>query len=351
MSLFDLFKKSSKKEPPQGPEKSDPFGTPEMQKKRSEAAMDFVKLFQERTPLLGGKPHAGTVLAVAARLAGTSLFRSINKKDVTPGVIVLSEEVNEAYPQLLNLFAFYCKKNGFDVLAKPVVTNFPEKDKPLMDVDRVLAEYQDQYHEIMKKHGLDYLDGARAGMIVCSIVFQYHCTRARDIDPFVATGIIAMGVIEGAKTAPPPLHSASSTPRVNSEAQSQKNAEILVSVAKQSIDGSGTRLVLGETDAAVQNALDNGGKFILVHPQVAEVLKQKNFDVFLIYEAALRLEINSKIPRIDFVQANVDELYKAWKSKSLTSAPEYVRLIFWLKEHAKTYSYEQSGNSWVWKGS
>ena len=41
-----------------------------MEKKRYEAAMEFVKLFQEKIPLVGGKPHAGTVLAVAARLAG-----------------------------------------------------------------------------------------------------------------------------------------------------------------------------------------------------------------------------------------------------------------------------------------
>jgi hypothetical protein len=31
--------------------------------------------------------------------------------------------------------------------------------------------------------------------------------QVKDIDPFVATGIVAMGVVEGAKTAPPPLGS------------------------------------------------------------------------------------------------------------------------------------------------
>lgn len=126
-------------------------------------------------PLLNGKPHVGTALTVAARLAETSLYRSLNyKKDVSPGVVVLSDEVNQAWPKLLNMFAFYCKQSSLDVIANPVVTKFFEKDKPLMDTDQVLQEYQDQYHEIMKKHGLDYLDGARAGMIVSSIIFQYH---------------------------------------------------------------------------------------------------------------------------------------------------------------------------------
>ena len=113
MPLSDLFKKSPKKEPA----RENPFGSPELQKKRYEAALEFVNAFQERIPLVDGKPHAGTVLSVAARLAGTSLFRSINKKDVTPGVVVLSEEVNQAYPQLLNLFAYYCKKSGIVFVA------------------------------------------------------------------------------------------------------------------------------------------------------------------------------------------------------------------------------------------
>jgi hypothetical protein len=210
MPLSDLFKKSPKKglvQTPQSgvakPSSDESFFTPEMQKKRYDAAMEFVKNFQERMPLVGGKPHAGTVLAVAARLAGTSLYRSLNyKKDVTPGVVVLSNEVNEAWPQLMNLFAFYCKQNGIDVMSKPMVTQFPEQNKPLMTVEQAQQEYQDQYDGVMQRHGLDYLDGARAGMVVCSMIFQYHCTVAKDIDPYVAAGIVAIGIVEGAKTAP-----------------------------------------------------------------------------------------------------------------------------------------------------
>src|SRR5215212_10182640 len=116
MPLSDLFKKSPKKEtePTVASQAAKPstdpsFLSPEMQKKRYDAAMEFGKLFQEKIPLVGGKPHAGTILAVAARLAGSSLYRALNeKKEITPGVIVLSEEVNAAWPQLLNLFALYC---------------------------------------------------------------------------------------------------------------------------------------------------------------------------------------------------------------------------------------------------
>ena len=240
MPLFDLFKKAPKKEPEKTTaEKAakssadESFLSPEMQKKRYEAAMEFVKVFQEKIPLVGGKPHAGTVLAVAARLAGSSLYRALNQnKDITPGVVVLSNEVNDAWPQLMNLFAAYCKQNGFDVMAKPVITQFPEKNKPLMEVEEVLAEYQDQYHEIMKKHGLDYLNGARAGMVICSIIFEYHTKTVKDIDPYVAAGIVAMGVVEGAKTAP-------SAARRTTAKKAVKN---------------NNRLVLGEHDVAIQEA-------------------------------------------------------------------------------------------------
>jgi hypothetical protein len=323
MPFSGLFKKSPKKEP----NKNDPFGTPEMQKKRHDAAMEFIKIFQEKIPLLRGKPHAGTVLAVAARLAGSSLYRSLNsQKDIAPGVVVLSNEVNEAWPQLMNIFAFYCKQNGIDVMSKPMITKFPEQDKPLMEVDQVLAEYQDQYHEIMKKHGLDYLDGARAGMIVCSVTFQYHCMKVKDIDPYVATGIIAMGIVEGAKTAPPPLGSGG-------------NPKIKVT----------NRLVLGEQGAAAQEARDNEGVFIEINPAILQTLQKGNIDPYVIYEKALTNQIEAKIPRIDFIGANVDDLLREWNAKPQNQAPFHIRQMLWLNDNATSLGYQRSGNSWILK--
>ncbi|HLO16732.1 MAG TPA: hypothetical protein VK206_18000, partial [Anaerolineales bacterium] len=309
------------------------------------------KIFQEKVPLVGGKPHAGTVLAVAARLAGSSLYRSLNyKKDIAPGIVVLSNEVNEAWPQLMNLFAFYCKQNGMDVMSKPLVTKFSEQDKPRMEVEQVLAEYQDQYHAIMQRHGLDYLNGARAGMVVCSIIFQYHYKVAKDIDPYVATGIIAMGVVEGAKTTPPPLKPVNSTKPVSpNHGQNNQLTGVLRSIAENSTNGSGTRLVLGEGMTSMQEALSNGGKYILVHPEVVNQLKQNNIDPFFVYEAAMRIEMESKIPRIDFVGTNVDKLLQEWSGKPEVQIPVHVRQILWLKNNAKTYGYDQSGSSWILK--
>lgn len=329
MPLFDFFKKPSKKEEPSQPQQVDKdLMSPEMQQKRYEAAMEFVKELQEKIPLVGGRPHAGTVLAIAARLAGTNLYRSMNyKQDVKPGTVVLSEEVNQAWPQLMNLFALHCKQNGMDVLSSPLVTEFPQKDKPLMTVEQVQLEYQDQYDAIMKKHGLDHLNAARAGMMVAAIAFQYHCVRAKDIDPRIGTGIVAMGVVEGAKTAPPPL----GTP--NTIALPKKN---------------NARLVLGEDEAAAREARENGGVFVQLPPGMMDILKTGNM-AYAIYEKALIKQIESQIPRIDFVEANVDELFAEWRSKPEEQAPVYVRLIVWLKKNASAHGYEQDGNSWVKK--
>jgi hypothetical protein len=334
MPLFDLFKKSPKKEPAhvqpekatRPPSQDDSLFDPEMQKKRYEAAMEFVAALKEKTPLVGGVPHAGTVLAVAAGLAGSSLYRSLNyKKDIAPGVVVLSEDVNEAWPQLLDQFAWYCKQHGMDVMSRALITEFPEQHKPFMTLDEILAEYQDQYQEIMKKHALDYLEGARTGMIVSSFFFEYFCKQAKVIDPFVATGIVAMGVVEGAKTTPPPMGTIRSSNMKHD------------------------RLILGEREAAMQEARAHGGEYIDPNPGVLEMLRASNVDPQMIYEQALIQKIEAKISRIDFARADVDQLYEEWKSKPETQAPHYVRLILWLKKNASAHGYEQSGNSWVRK--
>lgn len=344
MSFKNFFRKSPKK-----PTGDNPLGSPEQQKKRYDAAMDFLQFFQEKTPLLNGRPHAGTVLSIGARLAGTSLFWSINQQDVDPGVVVLSEEVNQAYPQLLNLFAFYCKQNGMDVMAKPLAQEIPEQDKPLMELPQVQAEYQDQYNAIMKKHGLDYLEGARVGMIVSSILFNYHCVKNKEIDPYVATGIVAMGVVEGAKTSPVSLGSNDAARSSEDDSKKQQVTQLIRTIAESSISGSGERLVVGERDTAIQEALDNGGKFILVHPEVADQLKRANIDSYVVYVTALIIEMENKISLIDFVNVNVGELVQQWSGKPEDRAPIYVRQILWLKENAEKFGYQRSGNSWKLK--
>ena len=311
--------------------------------------MDFLQFFQEKTPLINGRPHAGTVFSIGARLAGTSLFRAINKQDVAPGIVVLSEEVNEAYPQLLKLFAYFCKENGIDVMAKPSMTEFSEKDKPLMELSQVQTEYQKEYNLIMKKHGLDYLESARAGMVVCSMLFNYHCIKNKDIDPYVATGIVAMGVVESAKTGPVPLDSKEQAKSPDQDKKLAEAKEMVKTIAKSSVSGAGNRLFFGERETAVQEALDHKGKFILVHPEVENKLKHSKIDPYGVYVIALLNEMQAKIDQIEFVGGDVEQLEQQWSGKPEESIPVHIRQMLWLKENANKFGYERSGNSWVLK--
>jgi hypothetical protein len=349
MSLSNFFKKSPTKGP--GPSTLDEsFLSPDIQKKRCDAAIEFIKIFKRKLPLVGGKPHAGTVLSIAARLAGASLYHSlIYTNDFAPGSVVLSKEVDDAWPQLMNLFAFYCKQNGLDVMSKPLVTKFPAQDRPRMEVKQVLAEYQTRYRDVMKRHGLDDVNGARAGMIICSILFEYHTKTARDIDPFVATGIVAMGIVEGAKTAPPTLNVGRSklVPPSESNVQSDPSYELLTSIAQNSTDGTGNRLVIGEGMTAMNEALRNGGRYILVHPQVLNQLKANHVDAFLIYEAAMRMETASGISQIDFVGTHVDELIQEWSGKPEDQVPVHVRQVLWLMNNAQSLGYKRKGDRWI----
>lgn len=218
-----------------------------------------------------------------------------------------------------------------------------------MDLSRVQAEYQDQYNKIMQKHGLDYLESARAGMILCSMVFNYHCIRNKDIDPYVATGIVAMGVVESAKTSPTPLGTKTQSTTAGSNSKGNQATDLLKTIAGTSLSGSGERLVLGEKFTAMKEAMDNGGKYILVHPEVENKLKQVGIDPYFIYSTALTQQVEAKISQIDFVDLDVERMLQEWSKKPQDQAPVYVRQMMWLKENAEKHGYQQSGNSWKLK--
>lgn len=131
--------------------------------------------------------------------------------------------------------------------------------------------------------------------------------------------------------------------------KNQKIAGLIRRLAELSIKGSGDRLVLGEQNAAIMEALDNGGKFIDPGPEAEQMLRQGNIDPYVIYAAATRLEMQNKISHIELVGASVDTLIQEWNGKLAAQAPIHARLILWLKDNASTYGYEQSGNRWVLK--
>ncbi len=297
-------------------------------KKRYDAALEFLGEFQNRMPLVNGYPHAGTALSIVSRLAGTSLFRAINKGEYEVGQVILSKEVNDAFPKLLKLFAHYCKKSGVDVEEKPAVAETPEKDKPLMDIAQVQAEYQLQYNQVMKKHGLDYLEGALTGMVIASIIFKYHSVDKNDIDPYVATGIVARGVIEGSKSTPVSLN----------EKKAKEHKLPAGPLGKTS------RFVVGELAAVIEDVGRNGGQYTQLNPMIEAKLRESNIDPKLVYIKGLESQLQEKVERVDFIQLDVDTALKQAANDKAT-IPIY--LAHWMHANAEKHGYKREGNSWV----
>ncbi len=137
--------------------------------------------------------------------------------------------------------------------------------------------------------------------------------------------------------------------RENPSRSSQKNdpfSDLLKGIAQNSTDGNGMRLILGEGMAPLSEARKNGGRYILVHPEVIRKLEENGIDAFLVYETALKMELDSRIPTIDFISGNVAELIRQAQGKPERNVPVHVRQLLWLKENAGKYGYRQNGNSW-----
>jgi hypothetical protein len=351
MSLFDLFKKSPKQEPPKGPSKDEVFGSPALQKNRVDAATEVMGIFDRHFQTPQG-PHAGTALSAAGWLAGTSLYRSLgHAQNSEPGTVMLSEKANQESQKLFNLFTYYLLQSGAPIKPEQFILQVPEMHKPLQTLLQIQEQHQDEYNAIMKRHGLDYLEGARAGTIVCSMAFGYLCLQRKDIDPRIGAGIISMGIITGAKTTPMPLkpQNSSSSATAGNNTKNNQLIEVLKNIAVNSTSGSGARLVLGEGMQSMAEALSKGGKYILLHPEVVNKLKQNNIDPYLVYEVAMRIELGGKISQLDFVSGNTDELLQTWSGKPQEQLPIHVRQLLWLAANASSFGYEQHGNSWYLK--
>ena len=188
---------------------SDPL---EKLKKGRAAAIEFIPILRNKLATRNGSVHVGTILSAAAWLTGTSLYRAFHVKDDLPsGTTIKSDEVNKEWESLMNLFEQLNFQKADIPVGHLILAALADGDahKPKVEMSYIQKELQDQYNALMKKYGFNDLDGARAGVVLCSVLFQYHSTTLKEIDPYVAAGIVAQGIIEAAKTVPPPLKSAS----------------------------------------------------------------------------------------------------------------------------------------------
>ncbi len=177
----------------------------EAAKRRQDAAKEVLALLERHFKDLPA-PHPETVLYAAAWLAGTSLYRSLKiEGDLQPGVVVLSEKANEEWPKLMRTFVYLVEK--FGIAVKPDAANFeiaPEH-RSQQSLQEIQSALQVPYNAIMTAHGFDFSEGAKTGAVLCALLVRSYCGTHKLLDPNLAASIVAMGLVEGAKTAPVPL--------------------------------------------------------------------------------------------------------------------------------------------------
>ncbi len=176
-----------------------------MAKRRQDAAKEVLALL-ERHFGAAPAPHPETVLFAASWLAGTSLFRALKLgEEMHPGVVVLSEEVNQEWPKLMRTFLYLLDKFGIKVKADEANMQIAPEHQSQQSLRQIQEELQTPYNAIMSAHGFDYGEGAKTGAVLCALLVRSYCVTHKLIDPGLAASIVAMGLVEGAKTAPAPL--------------------------------------------------------------------------------------------------------------------------------------------------
>ena len=207
MSFFGLFKKSTKNEPVGNV-------SPETEKlaRAQQAVREFMPILKAKYIAPDRSLHAGTMLSASAWLTGTSLHRSFGFTHTDPpGTVIQADEINKEWESLLFMLEGYIFGNADIPVGRLMMAALavPDFFKPQVDMLRVQTDLQDQYNSVMKKHGFDTLDGARAGIILCSAFIQQY-DGAKIIDKTASSGIVAQAILEAAKTVPPPLKSSHS---------------------------------------------------------------------------------------------------------------------------------------------
>jgi len=173
----------------------------EQLRKRHEAATEVLSLLNTKLVAADGSPHAATILSAAAWLTGTSVYRAIQDKEISlPGAAVALQDVYREWETLVYLLEEYNLQRtdipiGLVVLAAMAA---PRSFRPQVDMPYVQSELQQQYNAVMEKHGFDYREGTRVGILLCSILIQEY-SRAGMIETDAATGVVAQRIFEAAK--------------------------------------------------------------------------------------------------------------------------------------------------------
>jgi hypothetical protein len=173
------------------------------------AALEFLPILKTKLAAPDGRLHAGTALSAAAWLTGTSLYRSFHfQEGERPGTTINSDNMNREWERLVFLLEEYNFPKADIPVGRLVLAAMaaPAFFKPQAEMLHVQSELQEPYNAVMRKYGFDFLEGARAGVILCSILIQQY-SAAGIIHADAAAGVVAQRIFEAANPAPPRLTS------------------------------------------------------------------------------------------------------------------------------------------------
>ena len=146
--------------------------------------------------------HAETLIAAAARMAGTMLFHSLSPglDHLPPGTVCLTDQANEQGPKLMQLmFATLGQLGHKDIDRQTLVGNSGRSARSRLSLAETQEMLEPWYRKIQGLCGLSLREVADAGAIATAMLI-HDC---RSVLP-VPTGcaIAVDGMVESAKTVP-----------------------------------------------------------------------------------------------------------------------------------------------------
>jgi hypothetical protein len=146
--------------------------------------------------------HCATAIITSARLSGAFLFKSfgLNIEDAKPGNAVLSQQVNEEGPELINVIGAVLSNLGVTINNSKMES--AEIQKTELDFLQSLSATQTKAAELMKKHGLNEKEMAVACAMSTAFIIQ-QCQDDVEVESGFNTAVY--GLIEGSKTVPPKM--------------------------------------------------------------------------------------------------------------------------------------------------
>ena len=145
--------------------------------------------------------HAETIIASAARMSGTMLFRSFVPSDTNfkPGTTVLSDQANVGGPKLMNLMFATLNSLGQIVGEDTVNRNGLTTQSSQLTLQQTQERLDPLIIAYCKAAPLSFEEAALALAIATGILIN-DCRSVLDVQQGAA--IAVYGLIEGAKTAP-----------------------------------------------------------------------------------------------------------------------------------------------------